>query len=381
MSSLHAVLALATTAFLGVGGPPAIPGTDPVQAALDDAVSQAHAPGIAAEIRDGRHTWFGAAGVSNLDTGTPRTADQRVRIGSTTKAFTATIVLQLAGEHRLRLDDPIEKYLPGVVDGNGYDGSKITVRQLLDHTSGIFSYTNYPPFFDQGTGAAWFQHRYDHYDPIDLVRIGLLTPPIAPPGQVFTYSNTDSILAAMIVERITGHSFADELTRRIVRPLGLTGTSLPGDDPRIHGPHPELYSTLFVPGPNPAIHDATEMNQTFAWAAGGMISTLGDLNRFFGALLGGRLLPPAEQRAMFRTVSTGPPGTWIDHTRYGLGIFSQTLTCGVTVWGHGGATYGSWSYVMGDRTGRHLIAISVNGDYSGLPVFNAVLDAAFCPGS
>jgi len=372
MGALNFVMAITTTAIMGVG--PA--GHDPVQAALDSAVNQAGAPGIAAEIRDGRHARFSSAGVSDLDTGRPRQPDERFRIGSTTKAFTAAVVLQLAGEHRLSLDDSVEKWLPGLVDGNGYDGSRITVWELLNHTSGIFSYTNDKDFFANGIGAAFFVHRYDHYDPEQLVRIALATPPYAPPGQVFTYSNTDSILAAMIVEKATGHSFTSELTRRIIRPLGLTGTSLPGDDPTIHGPHPVLYSTLFSGDPHPAIYDATDMNQSFAWSAGGMISTLGDLNRFFGALLGGRLLRPAEQRELFTTVATSG---WIPHTRYGLGIFAQTLTCGVTVWGHGGATYGSWSYVMGDRRGHHLIAVSVNGDWAGLTVFNNVLDAEFCP--
>lgn len=374
MSALHFIMAITTTAILG-GGPP---DHDRVQAALDSAVTAAHAPGIAVEIQKDGRTWFSSAGVSDMDTGRPREPDERFRIGSTTKAFTAAVVLQLAGEHRLSLDDPIEKWLPGLVDGNGYDGSRITIRELLNHTSGIFAYTSDQDFFDQGVGTAWFAHRYDHYNPEQLVRIALSHPPYGPPGQQFVYSNTDSVLAAMIVEKVTGHTFTAELDRRIIRPLRLTGTYLPADDPTIRGPHPVLYSTLFSRDPDPAIYDATDMNQSFAWAAGGMISTLGDLDRFFGALLGGRLLRPAEQRELFTTVSTDNSG-WIPDTRYGLGIFAQKLTCGVTVWGHGGATYGSWSYVMGDRTGRHLLAVSVNGDWIGLPVFNAVLDAEFCP--
>jgi D-alanyl-D-alanine carboxypeptidase len=349
-----------------------------VQAALDRAVAVAGAPGIVAEIHDGPDRWFGSAGVSDTSTGRPRAPQERFRIGSTTKAFTATVVLQLAAERRLSLDDSVERWLPGLVQGNGYDGARITIRELLNHTSGIFAYTNDGPFFSNGVGAAWFQHRYDHYAPEQLVRIALTHPPTGAPGQTFGYSNTDSILAAMIVERATGKSFADELDQRIIRPLGLTGTSLPADDPTIRGPHPVHYSTLFSQDPDPVRYDATDMNQSFAWAAGGMISTTGDLSRFFGLLLGGRLLPPAQQQELFTTVSTDGTG-WIDHTRYGLGIFSQTLACGVTVWGHGGATYGSWSYVMGTRDGRHLLVSQVNGDWVGLSVFNTVLEAEFCP--
>jgi D-alanyl-D-alanine carboxypeptidase len=121
------------------------------------------------------------------------------------------------------------------------------------------------------------------------------------------------------------------------------------------------------------------MNPSTAWAAGGMVSTAGDLNRFFSALLGGRLLPPDQQREMFITVSTDGAG-WIPDTRYGLGVFSQTLPCGVTVWGNGGAIHGSWSYAMGSRDGRRLVSQNINGDWLGLGIFNEVLQAEFCPG-
>ena len=376
-----AVATVASVALAGsAAGTPATAAGRPherVQAALDRAVSGAGAPGIVAQIVDGRDRWFGSAGVSDTVTGRPRSPGERFRIGSTTKAFTAAVALQLVAEHRLGLDDTVERWLPGLLRGNGYDGTKVTVRMLLDHTSGIFAYTNDKAFFANGVGAAWFQHRYDRFTPEQLVRVALRNPPYAAPGARFDYSNTDSVLAAMIVEKVTGHTFTAELDRRIIRPLGLTGTYLPGDDPTIRGPHPVHYSTLFSQDRNPAIYDATDMNQSFAWAAGGMTSTTGDLDRFFAALLGGRLLPPAQQREMLTTVSTDG-ANWIPDTRYGLGVFSQKLSCGVTVWGHGGATYGSWSYVMGTRDGRHMLAAQVNGDWVGLGVFDAVLDAEFC---
>jgi len=348
-----------------------------LQAALERAVA-AGAPGIVAQVQDGGGHWFGSAGLSYTATGRRRAPDERFRIGSTTKAFTATVVLQLAAEHILGLDDTVEKWLPGVVQGHGNDGRRITIRQLLDHTSGIFAYTNDPAFFAQGVGAAWFQHRFDHHSPQELVRIAMSHPPYFAPGQRFAYSNTDYVLAAMIVERATGCSFATELDRRIIRPLGLTGTSLPGDRADVPDPHPVHYSTLFSSDPHPVVVDATEMNQSFAGAAGGVISTTRDLTRFFTALLGGHLLPRREQAQLMTTVSTDGAG-WIPNTRYGLGVFSQTLSCGVTVWGHGGATYGSWSYVMGSRDGRHLLTAQVNGDWSGLRVFDDLLTAEFCP--
>jgi D-alanyl-D-alanine carboxypeptidase len=372
---------VATAGLPGASGSAAArgPGTpDRVQDALDRAVDTFRAPGIVAEGRDGGARWFGSAGVSDLDSGRPRRPYERFRIGSTTKAFTATVVLQLAGAHRLRLDDPVERWLPGLVQGNGYDGRSITIRQLLNHTSGIFAYTNDPAFFANGVGAAWFEHRYDRYTPEQLVRVALSHPPYGRPGERFTYSNTNYILAAMIVERVTGHTFGAELHRRIVRPLGLTGTYLPSDEADIRGPHPVHHSTLFSADPAATIHDATAMNQSFAWSAGGMVSTTADLNRFFAALLGGRVLPAPQLAQMLTTVSTDGAG-WIPNTRYGLGVFAQTLTCGATVWGNAGATYGSWSYVMGTRDGRHLVASQLNGDWSGLSPFIDILDARFCP--
>ncbi|TMR96642.1 serine hydrolase domain-containing protein [Nonomuraea basaltis] len=356
------------------------PGHAEVQRALDQAVAKSGAPGMVAEVRDRRGRWFGSAGVSDTKTGRKRQQHERFRIGSTTKAFTATVVLQLAADGKLSLDDTVEEWLPGLVTGNGYDGRKITIRQLLNHTSGIFNYGNDKELFAKGVGAAWYKHRYDTYTPEQLVKIGLANPPyFDEPGKGFGYSNTNYYLAAMIVEKATGRTFGDELTRRVLRPLGLASTYLPGSEAKIRGTHPVHYSTLFSTEPNPKIHDVTEMNQSFAWVAGGIVSTTGDLQRFFSALLGGRLLPPAQQREMFTTVATqgGPP--WIPNTRYGLGVFSQKLPCGVTVWGNAGATYGSWAYAVGSRDGKHIITSQVNGDWSGLSIFNDVLTAEFCP--
>ncbi|MEU8109187.1 serine hydrolase domain-containing protein [Nonomuraea muscovyensis] len=374
------LIAAATMAGAAMVAPAAsaasAPGHAEVQRALDQAVARSGAPGIVTEIRDGRATWFGSAGVADTRTGRKRQHHERFRIGSATKAFTATVVLQLAAERELSLDDTVDRWLPGLVKGNGYDGGEITVRQLLNHTSGIFNYGNDKEFFATGQGEAWFEHRYDTYTPEQLVKIGLANPPYFEPGRGFGYSNTNYVLAAMIVEKATGRTYGEELTRRIFRPLGLTGTYLPGGEAKIRGSHPRHYSTLFSPDADPKIHDATEMNQSFAWAAGGIVSTTGDLQRFFGALLGGRLLPPAQQREMFTMVKTQ---NWIPGTTYGLGVFSQKLSCGVTVWGNAGATYGSWTYAMGSRDGKRMVTSHVNGDWSGLGVFNDVLAAEFCP--
>ncbi|MFE1875671.1 serine hydrolase domain-containing protein [Streptomyces sp. NPDC059496] len=355
----------------------ATPDRAALQQVLDRAAAPGGAPGVVVDVRDGHGTWFGSAGVSDTGTGEERRPSERFRIGSTTKAFTAALVLQLAAEGRLGLDDTMEQWLPGMVAGNGYDGRAITIRQLLNHTSGIFNYGNDAQFFTKGIGAAWFQHRYDTYAPEQLIRIGLATPPSFAPGEAFLYSNTNYFLAALIVEKVTGGTFAEALTQRIVHPLGLTGTYLPGTEPDVRGPHPRHYSTLFASDARPEVHDATEMNQSFAWAAGGVISTTGDLQRFFGALLQGHLLPAEQQQEMFTTIDTTGPVPWIPGTRYGLGVFSWALPSGVTVWGNAGATYGSWTCAMGSRDGKHLLTSQVNGDWSGLGVFGDVLTTEF----
>lgn len=328
---------------------------------------------MVAEVHNGDEQWFGSAGVADTGTGRERRQHEQFRIGSATKAFTAAVVLRLVGEGKLSLDDTVEKWLPGLVQ------STISIRQLLNHTSGLFNYGNDPELFVKGMGDAWYEHRYDTYTPLQLVKIGLANPPYFQPGEGFGYSNTNYYLAAMIVEKATGSTFEQELNRTIIRPLGLTGTYLPGEDAKIRGTHPVHYSTLFSQDPSPKIHDVSEMNQSFAWAAGGIVSTTGDLQRFFSALLGGRLLQAAEQQEMLTTVATEGGPQWIPNTRYGLGVFSQTLSRGVTVWGNAGATYGSWVYAMGTRDGEHLLTSQVNGDWSGLSVFDDVLNAEFCP--
>ncbi|WP_083896150.1 serine hydrolase domain-containing protein [Nocardia jiangxiensis] len=201
------------------------------------------------------------------------------------------------------------------------------------------------------------------------------------PDTDWGYSDTNYILTGMLIEAATGASLHDELRRHIIEPPALTSTSPPhGSAPTIEGPHSRHYTTLFDPSPDAVIHDATELDFSMFGAAGGMPSTAGDLHRFFAALLGGRLLRPVEQAEMFRTV---PTRNWIAHTGYGLGISSVTLPSGISLWGMGGALFGSWTYTYGTRDGCHTLVANVNVDWTHgdwtdpIGVFTDLLRAEF----
>ncbi|MFI8260968.1 serine hydrolase domain-containing protein [Streptomyces sp. NPDC085665] len=384
-AGLRLLIASAAVAELAIAAPTAsaAPVRDDHAAAqrvLDRAVAGGGVPGILARIREDRDAWVGSAGVADTETGRRRREQDRFRIGSTTKTFTATVMLQLEAEHRLGLDDSVEKWLPGVVRGPGYEPEKITIRQLLNHTSGIYDYVNDEVMSDRGTGTPFLEHRFDSYRPEEIVRIGLSHPPRFAPGTDWAYSNTPYFLAGMIIERVTGRPLADAFAQRIARPLGLSATYLPrGDEQVIRGPHGRHYSKLMLTTPDAAVYDVTELNSSWGWAAGGVVSTTGDLDRFFGALLGGRLLPPAQQGEMFTMVHTE---NWIPDTTYGLGVASQKLSCGVTVWGMGGAINGSWTYTFGTRNGTRMVSVNSNGDWNHpIIAFTDLLQAEFCPGT
>lgn len=325
---------------------------DLIRDVLDRAVREGRVPGILTEVRRDEQHRFTTSGVADTASGRPRLPHHRFRIGSTTKTFVATVLLRLVGEGLLGLEDRVQRWLPNVVRGNGNDGAAITVRHLLNHTSGLFDYTDDLEVLNS----------YRTHTPALLVEIALAHPPVFAAGTGWRYSNTNYILAGMLIEAVTGGSLHDALHRHLIGPLGLTSTSLPhGGDPTIEGAHSRHYTTLFDPSPDAAIHDATELDVSMFGAAGAMISTTGDLHRFFAALLGGQLLHPREQTEMMRTV---PTQEWIEHTGYGLGICSVTLPTGVTVWGMGGALFGSWSYAYGTRDGRHFLVANVNGDWA-----------------
>ncbi|WP_380284122.1 serine hydrolase domain-containing protein [Kitasatospora purpeofusca] len=351
------------------GANPVSPAFAAIQGELGAVVDAGEATWDLARVVDrGRTLWQGTAGVAELDDRSAVDPDGRFRIGSLTKMFTATVVLQLVGEGRVRLDDPVSAYLPGVVPG----GERITVRQLLDHTSGLFSYTDdqrFVPRTAEGVEAWAATGRWRTWTAEEIVADAVAHPPYFAPGASWHYSNTNYLLAGMIIQKSTGRTWNQEVERRIIRPLGLRQTSMPVSSPLITGPHAHLYTQL--PG-GPV--DTTLINPSAGGAAGAGISSTADLARFHAALFGGRLLRPAELAAMKATVDTGVPGY-----RYGLGVGSVDLGCGV-VWGHSGSIHRNIAYVLGTEDGRRqaVVAAGQYGYRDPDDVFAGLEKAASC---
>ncbi|MFB7553009.1 serine hydrolase domain-containing protein [Streptomyces sp. NPDC056154] len=333
------------------------------QQALDAAVAEG-VPGAVAQARDGKARWVGTAG--------EREGGDRFRVGSITKTFTATVLLQLQAEGRLDLDEPVENWLPGVVRGHGHDGRKISVRQLLNHTSGIYSYTEDPAFQEKIFGPGFLQHRYDTWTPKQLVAVAMAHEPDFAPGTDWNYSNTNFVLAGMVVEKVTGRPYGKAIENRIVKPLKLRATSVPGTDSRMPEPNSRAYSKLSRETGG-TTYDVTELNPSIAGAAGEIVSDANDLQTFYRALLKGQLLPAVEMKEMTDTVQISPdlPGVG-----YGLGLMRQKLSCGKDVWGHGGGIHGSHSEAQVTRDGEHSLAANFNADWTGDT--QKLIESEFC---
>ncbi|MET9319841.1 serine hydrolase domain-containing protein [Streptomyces sp. NPDC003038] len=348
-------------------------GHEATRTALHALVEKGGLPGVAAKTQDGTGRWFGSAGYGDTATGRKRSAGDHFRGASITKTFIATVLLQLEAEGRLSLDDTVETWLPGLVRGNGYDGSAITLRQLLNHTSGIVNYTDDRAFLHNAAGPGFPEHRYDTHTPEELVAIALKYPPRPGPERAPSYSNTNFVIAGMVIEKATGHSYGQEATRRIIQPLKLRGTSFPGTAPQMPNPHPVGYSRLHQDAPDAEIHDATEQNMTWLGAAGDIISTSGDLNRFHRALIRGELLPSAQMKKMLDEVPAG------GGFGFGLGVEFAELSCGVKVVGKSGRTNGSLSAMVGTVDGQHQLTFNANGDWlQDGSLYVNVIEAEFC---
>jgi len=258
----------------------------------------------------------------------PPKPDQRFGVGSVTKTFTAAIVLELAGEGKLRLDAPLARYLPGVVKG----GDKITVRELLQHLSGLANYTDYGTWALKAALSPSLR-------PLDILRFAAKKSRVFKPGTSWSYSNTNYIVLGLIIERVSGHPYEQELRRRITGPLGLSQTGLATREDVLH-----LTGEVY----NPRI----------SWAAGAIVSDAEDLARFYSALLGGRLLPRSALAEMRETIDTNSLAGL--GARDGLGIFSFPLACR-TGWGHQGLILDFNTLAIASADGHRVAIVSERG--------------------
>lgn len=337
---------------------------DTVQQGLSALVHTDGLPAALASVKDraGRSRTY-TAGVGDLATGSQVPKDGQVRIGSNTKVFTAVVMLQLVGEGKVGLDAAVDTYLPGLVRGHGIDGRHITVRQLLQHTSGLPDYTRY-----LGDDVRYFEPR-------DLLDIALRHKADFAPGTKWKYSNTNYVLAGLIIQRVTGRPLAEEMDQRIIKRIGLRHTSFPAPGDRtIREPHPQGYYRDSAGAP---LRDVTDMDPSWGWAAGQMISTNSDLNRFFTALLAGRLLPAAQLAQMRTTV---PAAYFGSGARYGLGLVSRRLSCGGVYWGHGGSLpgYETRGGATDDGRAAHLAVTMQPADKAVMKRAERVVDTALC---
>ncbi|MEV8630610.1 serine hydrolase domain-containing protein [Streptosporangium sp. NPDC051023] len=310
--------------------------------ALEDTVTAGSVAALA-EVRDAGRTYRLAAGKAEYGTPRPAPAGGRFRIASVTKLFTATVILQLSAEGRLRLTDPVGKWLPGVVDR----ADDITLEHLLRHTSGV---PDYLPGLLDASGVVRDPTRTWHDR--ELVALANRLPrTFDAPGGRFAYSNTNYVLLGMVVEAVTGRPYAREVTERVIRRAGLTGTSAPGETTSIPGPHPHSYALV-----GGVVTDITALSPTILGAAGGIVSTTADLNRFLRALLGGGLLPPAEL-ALMKTPSPG--------TTYGMGLTTLQTPCG-TFYGQAGGIGGYFTAAFQRQDGRREVSLAAT-PYTGNP--------------
>ncbi len=352
----------------------------PITARLQEHLDQLHATGITgvvAELTIGDERVGLRSGVARLGSDKPVPWDARFRMGSMTKTFVAVVILQLVGEGRLRLDDSVVTWLPGVVTGEGYDPTKITVRHLLQHTSGIFNYTYFIDFSPEVFETIRFQKR----DARDIVAMAMTQPPAFAPGTAWSYSNTNYLLAGMIIERVTGRDWRAEVESRIARPLGLTATFDPYDELDLPKPHATGYEQLAPGGP---LVDATRAHQSFAGAAGSLITTSGELTRFLRALMRGELLAPAEMTEMMRSVPATELEGIIPGLRYGLGLMEAPGSCGAPYFSHFGDTFGFSTRDAVSVDGERAVVVSLSANVAGEAVLDVLttnlqlLDDAMC---
>ncbi|ADD40972.1 serine hydrolase domain-containing protein [Stackebrandtia nassauensis] len=333
-------------------------------AALRTALENVHRagmPGLFAEVRDGDEVWRGAAGVADLATGRPITVDMRHRVGSVTKTFTAAAVLRLVDSGQIGLDMPIGHYLPRLVPGAR--GAAITVRMLLNHTSGFPEYLPYAypslkayPVIAATTPDSFDDLRFTRFDSVELIAMGVNAPAASEPGATpGTYSNTNYLLLCELLEHVTGAMAEKCITRDVIERAGLADTVL-ASGTHVDGPHSRMYESWF--GMIDPPRDYSVYDMSWVGPSASLISTVADLNRFFALLFAGQIVDPASLEQMRRTVPViSQERKLID---YGLGLHPMEVPGSGVYWGHGGTVWGAGTLSMIRADGRRQLSVAVN---------------------
>lgn len=362
------LLMLAPLPAQAAGAPSAAkpkPSADALRAVLEKAVSQG-APGAMARFDGGGTTYRVAEGIADRGTGRPISTADRFRIGSVTKSFSTVVVLQLVAEGKLGLDERVNRYLPGLLPDD-----RITVRHVLSHKSGLWDYTN--GMFEQ-TVPGFEAVRKKVFTPQELIDLSLTHAPSPAPGTAFGYSNTNFVVAGMLIEKATGVSVRRAYESRIIRPLRLwntlyvhPGTTIPGRYARGYLRPDEAGAPLV---------DSTRQTASWAQAAGALISHPKDLNRFFSALMGGLLVRADLLEQMQQWVPSHPNGKQF----YGMGLRRRDLSCGVSVYGHTGTVQGYYTYAFTSKDGTRSVSALANTSNNSavLITMGDTLEAAFC---
>jgi D-alanyl-D-alanine carboxypeptidase len=332
--------------------------------ALTDVVARDGLPGGVVVVRDDVDVTRASAGYADVDGSAKFAPHTHVRAASITKTFVAATILQLVAEGKIDLDAPIATYLPGRIRGKGIDADKITVRQLLRHQSGL------PEYFDADTPVPSQPVTADQ-----LLDAALAKPAQFPPGSAIKYTNTNYVVAGLLIEEVTGRPAADEITRRIIAPLGLSDTYFPAPgDTRLRAPFAHGYEVI-----DGNRKDVTVFNASAAGMAGSLISSNEDTSAFITALLDGRVVPPAQLQEMMETVPMPDGDGLLD---YGLGLMKVSLPCGVTAWGHGGDIDGYHSF-MAKTADRPAVSMTFTQDPDAAsPAADPrgdIMSALYCP--
>ncbi len=332
-----------------------------LQTLLDELVDRG-GTGVLAVVTNGSQTWYQASGLARRSSPDALTTAARFRAGSLTKSFVATVALQLVAEGRLRLSDTVGRWLPGLLP----NGSAVTLRMLLNHSSGLYDYAE-----DQVLAQWIYTQPTIGIAPRRLIDIATSYPPLFDPGQGWYYSNTGYIVVGLILEAATRRSVHALVQERILTRLGLSGTSFPAHDRDIAGYHAHGYRP--PDGAGTGWQDVTLLAPSLLWTAGGIISTAEDLRRFYGALLGGELLPAAQLAQLLTTIPVNPV------FGYGLGIEALRGACG-PVWGHSGGVPGYVTLAYSSRDGRRgvVLMLSTEPDENLIALLRLTVETAVC---